>query len=211
MWARGWFRLESGPPKPRPIKQRKALVAVQEAAEALHQALEALPKEAMELLAHQLTWQPDLPTELLFTELNPAKKLEDYPPEFREGTLRFEKVMQDEAARRQMAKALAPEVARLAAAAGRARAAVKVPGGRPQRFYREAIQDLAGIWARATGARPTTTYDAYQGTRGGAFRTFVYAASAPVFPTMGSVDSLIEQTCRAWREVCTKRERSNDL
>ena len=40
------------PAKPRPTKQREALAAVQEAAETLHHALDFLPKEPMELLAH---------------------------------------------------------------------------------------------------------------------------------------------------------------
>jgi hypothetical protein len=165
----------------------------------------------MEPLAHHLTWRPGLPTELIFIELNPASTLDDYSPEFREGTLRFEKAMQDAAARRQMAKALPSDIARIASAAGRARAAVKVRTGRPQRFYREPLGDLASIWVEATGTRPTVTYDFYQGGRGGAFRTFVYAASAPVLPAMGSVDKLIEKTCQEWRKACAEWLRRGQL
>jgi hypothetical protein len=165
----------------------------------------------MELLAHHLTWRPGLPTELIFIELDPASKLDDYSPEFREGTLRFEKAVQDAAARRQIAKALPSEMARIAAAAGRARAAVKVRKGRPQRFYREPLGDLASIWVEATGIRPTVTINAYQGGRGGAFRTFVYAASAPVFPAMRSVDKFIEKTCQEWRKVCAEWRRRGQL
>ena len=210
LWARGWFSVESEPPKARPLEQREALAAVQKAAEALHQAVGALPKEAMDLLTHRLTWRPGLPTELIFTEMNPASKLEDYPPELREDILRIEKTMQAEAVRRLTAKALPSELARLAAAAGRARVAIKVPGGRPQRSYREPIEDLAGIWMSATGERPTITYDPYRRRRSGAFRDFVYAASKPVFPAMGSVDKLIEEACRACREVCTERQQRGE-
>ncbi len=80
MWACKWLASADKPAKPTPVEVRDALARVEQAAETLHRALDALPAEAMELLAHRLTWRPGLPSELVFTKLRPTRKLEDFAP-----------------------------------------------------------------------------------------------------------------------------------